>query len=233
MNTINRILVAAAAIVASTAAFGDLVTAAGQIANPSVITFEAETPVSSAPGPIQIGGWVGMDITVSGNPSTGFYVNSTSWGLATNGSWTQEKAFLGANDARPGSILIAFNDGPVSQVGGFMNHAPSDSPTMSITAYDAGMGVLETFDITADAVTPNAIDAGIFRGVSRQSADIMYFEIYGGVPVLDDLTFSAAPGEPLAPTATVPTLGFWALLTLALLMLVGSMVQIRRVRQGR
>jgi hypothetical protein len=230
MKSIISILIAAASLVVSSVSLADLVTSADEITNAAVITFEAETPVTNAPGPIQIGGTVGMDITVSGDPNSGIYVNSTSWGLGSNGDWTQAKAFVGANSARPGSMTIAFNDGPVAQVGGFMNHAPSDSPTMSITAYDADMNMLETYDITADAVTPGATDDGIFRGFSRPSSDIMYFEIYGGVPVLDDLTLNATPAEPPAP---VPTLGFWAMLTLVLLMLAGSMVQIRRIRQGR
>jgi hypothetical protein len=230
MTTITRVLTIMALTVLATVSQADLLTSAAEIPVADVITFESETPVADAPGPIQIGGTVGADITVSGNPSTGFYVNSTSWGLLSNGSWTQAKAFVGANDARPGTILISFNDGPVAAVGGFINHAPSISSTASVTAYDVDMNVLETYDVTSDLVTPSGIDEGRFRGISRPVAEIVHFEFLGGVPVLDDLTFSAIAAEPAEPAMPVPTLGIWSMLALIMFLLIGSMIGIHRTR---
>ncbi len=230
MKTITYVLTLMALTVLATTSQADLLTSAAEIPVADVITFESETPVSSVPGPIQIGGTVGSDITLSGNPNTGFYINSTDWGLVSNGNWTQAKAFVGANSARPGSILISFNDGPVAAVGGFINHAPSISPTASVTAYDAGMNVLETYDVTSDLVTPDGIDEGRFRGITRPVAEIAHFEFFGGVPVLDDLTFSAIAAEPAEPAMSVPTLGIWSRLALIMFLLIGSMIGIRRTR---
>lgn len=170
-----------------------LVTSAGDIPNQTVIDFSTQPTVSDVPGPIQIGDAVGMDVTVEGTPNTGFYTNYDGWGLCDNGSWGSPQTYISTNDARPGTLRVVFNDGPVSAVGGFMNHAPCLTPTITITAYDSGMNVLETYDISADVVTPGGFNAGVFRGISRPTADIAYFEIFGGVPVLDDVTFNASP----------------------------------------
>ena len=193
MKAITRIIISATLFFITFTAHAALVTSPGDIPNQTVIDFEGQAAVSSVPGPIQIGDTVGLDVTVEGTPNTGFYVNNSGWGLCDNGSWGSPQTFLGANDARPGSIRVSFNDGPVSAVGGFMNHAPCDSATMVISVYDSGMNLLETYDITADAVTPGGFNDGVFRGISRPSADIAYFEIFGGVPVLDDVTFDATP----------------------------------------
>jgi len=193
MKTIFRIVAVAVLAFSAITSNAGLVTSAGDIPNSTVIDFSTQPTVSNAPGPIQIGDAVGMDVTVDGNPNTGFYTNFDGWGLCDNGSWGSPQTYISANDARPGTIRVAFNDGPVSAVGGFMNHAPCDSATLTISAYDAGMNLLETYDITADAVTPGGYNAGVFRGISRNAADIAYFEIFGGVPVLDDVTFNANP----------------------------------------
>jgi len=190
MRTFTRFLIAAGLVFSAVSVHADLVTSAGDIPDQSVIDFEAEPLQQNVPGPIQIGGAVGSDVTIDGVPNTGFYINNPGWGLGSNGSWDSTMTFAGANNARPGTMRVAFNDGPVSAVGGFMNHAPSDSPTLVISAYDSGMNLLESYDITADAVTPGGLNAGVFRGISRPSADISFFEIAGGVPVLDDVTFS-------------------------------------------
>lgn len=195
MKTFTRYLIAAGMIFSAVTSHASLVTSAGEITNQSIIDFDAEPPQVSVPGPIQIGGAVGADVTLDGVPNSGFYINSPSWGLCDNGSWDDTMTYAGANDARPGTMRVAFNDGPVSAVGGFINHAPCDSPTLVISAYDAGMVLLETYDITADAVTPGGLNAGVFRGISRPVADIAYFEIAGGVPVLDDITFGDAVAD--------------------------------------
>lgn len=201
-------------------AHADLVTSAGQILDPVVIDFNAVPAVSSVAGPIQVGDAVALDVTLDGVPNSGLYVYDSGWGLCDNGNWESTKTtFVGGNGARPGSIRFSFNDGPVSAVGGFMNHAPCESQTMVINAYDSSMALLESYDITADAVTPNGVNAGVFRGIFRPSADIAYFEVYGGVPVLDDLTFGGgAIIPPAAEQVPVPTLGNLGLLLMMLLL---------------
>lgn len=190
MKPIIRTFVAATLFFSTVTAFASLVTAPGDIPGSTVIDFEAQPTLSNVPGPVQIGAAAGFDVTVDGQPNDGFYTNFDGWGLCENGSWAAPMTYISANNARPGTIRVSFNDGPVSTAAGFINHAPCDSPTLVINAYDAGMNLLETYDITADAVTPGGVNAGTFRGISRPSPDISYFEIVGGVPVLDDVTFN-------------------------------------------
>lgn len=192
MKVLSRIIISAALFFSVVTAYADLITSAGDIPNQTVIDFNAEPLVSNVSGPIQIGDAVGLDVTLDGEPNSALYIYNASWGLCENGNWGTPLIFAGSNNG-PGTLRVAFNDGPVSSVGGFMNHCPSIAPSMVISVYDAGMNLLETYDITADAVTPDGVNAGIFRGISRPTADIAYFEIYGGVPVLDDVTFDATP----------------------------------------
>jgi hypothetical protein len=160
------------------------------------IDFEGEAPVSNVNGPVQIGGSIGMDVTVTGDPNNGLFVfYRYDWGLLDNGDWSGASQYVGTNAGRPGSLLFAFNDGPVSQVGAFMNHAPNQGADLIISAYDSEMNLLESYNITslANISTPGEVDGGGFRGVTRNSFDISYFEVYGYVPVVDDLTFSVVP----------------------------------------
>lgn len=217
MNTLSRFIVSATLIVSAVTTHADLITSSGEITDQIVIDFSTQPTVSDVPGPIQIGEAVGLDISVDGNPTTGFYTNYNGWGLCDNGSWVSPMTYISANDARPGTILVSFNDGPVSAVGGFMNHAlgcNSGSPFV-INAYDSDMNLLESYDITADAVTPGGTNEGIFRGISRPSAEIAYFEVFGYVPVLDDLTIGGATVTSATP---VPTLDNISLVILILLL---------------
>jgi hypothetical protein len=162
------------------------------ISNPTIVDFSTQPTLVNVSGPIQIGGLIGEDITVSGDPNTGLFTNDNLWNLGMNGFWGGGMTYVGANDAAPGSLIFSFNDGPVSAVGGFMNHVPEQGTDLIITALDAGMNVLETYNITALAniVTPEGFNDGAFRGIQRGVSDISLFEVTGFVPVLDDLTFS-------------------------------------------
>lgn len=193
MKTISRIILSAVFIFCAATSYAGLITSPVEIPNQTVIDFSTQPTVVGVVGPLQIGDAVGLDVTVDGTPNADFWTNASSWGLCDNGSWGSPQTYVSANAARPGTMRIAFNDGPVSAVGGFMNHAPCVSATFVINAYDSGMNLLESYDITADAVTPGGFNAGVFRGISRPSADIAYFEVFGGVPVLDDVTFNADP----------------------------------------
>jgi hypothetical protein len=204
------------------------------IVNPTTIDFSTQPTVEAATGPIQIGTPVGLDIEFSGIPNDMLFTNPESWGLIDNGSW-EGGTFLAIEDARPGSMLIAFNSGPVSAVGAFMNYCPSSNcgvGDLEIAVLDQSMGVLETYNVTelADIVTPDAINGGAFRGIDRPNADIYYFEISGVLPVLDDLSFAEVTvGPPPVAPVSVPTLSAWAMMMLIIvLMLVGVRLAGRR-----
>jgi PEP-CTERM motif len=176
----------------------------------SVIDFSqfVASPVTNAVGPIQVGALVGEDVTLSGTPNTGLYAYNAGWGFLSNGNWdTAMHGFVGGNSARPGSIIFAFNSVPVSGVGAFMNHCPDPAcgsvVDLVISAYDSNHVLLETYDVTQNSpiVTPNATDAGGFRGFSRASADISFFVVSGSVPAVDNLNFvrdTAAVPEPVS-----------------------------------
>jgi hypothetical protein len=70
--------------------------------------------------------------------------------------------------------------------------AGCDSPVLRIL--DSSLSILETYDLAslAPITTPDALNAGAFRGITRASADIYAFE-FVGAGVFDDLTFSARP----------------------------------------
>ncbi len=225
MKNTMRLCIALSALCFGIAAQADFLTSSDSMVNPTVIDFEAQPTVGNVPGPIQIGTPVGLDIEFSGIPNTGLYTN-TGWGLGDNGSWNRTN--LGVNDARPGSMLIAFNDGPVASVGGFMNHAPNFGADLEIRALDAGMSVLEEYNVTslAPIVTPGGVDDGAFRGISRLTPDIHYFEVVGYVQVLDDLTFS---GQGL-DTTPVPSLSAWSRIGLTLMVLLAGLMVVRRFR---
>ncbi|MGA9573594.1 MAG: DUF11 domain-containing protein [Lysobacterales bacterium] len=203
MKAIIRITISSILLFSAVNSQAALVTAPGDITNPTVIDFSTQPTVSGVPGPIQIGAAVTMDVTVDGIPNDSFFTNYDGWGLCDNGTWGSPLTYIASNNG-PGTLRVAFNDGPMAAVGGFMNYALScGSTTMLINAYDASMNLLETYDITADAVTPGGFNAGVFRGISRASADIAYFEIVGAFPVLDDLTFTAdAPDADLSISKT-------------------------------
>ena len=183
------------------------------LASPTTVDFSqfVASPVISGSGAIQIGGLVGEDIEYSGNPDGGLYAFDGSWGLADNGSWGARTGYIGQNNARPGEMIITFNDGPVSGVGGFMNHCPSGldctGAHLVISAFDIGDVLLESYDITllANISTPGGFNEGAFRGISRANNDIASFHVSGYVPVLDDLAFSREVTAVPEPTSLALT----------------------------
>ncbi len=191
------------------------------ILNSVVVDFSTQPTVSNVSGPIQIGGLVGLDIEVTTfNGNNGLYTNYNGWGLCSNGSWGSPRTYISSQSQA--GMRIAFNDGPVAEVGALMNNARGCGPDMVITALDADMNVLETYNITQLAEIDT--NDGAFRGISRSNADIAYFEINGESPVLDDLTFSAIAREPATP---VP-MSVGSLILLAGILSLFGLITIRR-----
>jgi hypothetical protein len=223
-------LVASITGLAATSAQAALLTS-NTIASPTVVDFSTQATVVGVPGPIQVGTPVGLDIQANGSPNTGLYTNYDGWSLGSNGNWGNGMTYISANDARPGPLTFHFISGPVAEVGAFMNYYPDDASDLIIRVYDASSNLLEEYNITTDAdiVTPGGSNAGGFRGISRATADISYFEIDGYVPVVDDLTFSPVATTP-TPTS-IPTLSEWGMIILSCLLTLGAIVTLRRQRQ--
>ena len=178
-------------------------------------------------GPIQIGDAIGSDIVVSAASAT-IYLYDDSWGLADNGDWTTggRTGFL-AIWPGDGPIRIDFNDGPVTVAGFYMNYCPPSYPISTISAFNSGGQLLETFDVagTAPISTPGGSDVGEFRGIQRDVAEIAYLELFGQCSVYDDMEFSIqAQGE----TVPVPVNAMWMLVLLSLVLVLTAGYGLRR-----
>jgi hypothetical protein len=180
------------------------------IANSTVVDFSTQPTVVDVPGPLQVGMLVGENIEVS-SPGGQLYANYDGWGLSPNGEWGPPKTYV-SQDEDPGTMIITFHNGPVSVVGGFMSYYNADQGSgLVITALNAGMGVLESYDILVEApIIAPEFNGGAFRGIDRGGvADIAHLQITGAYPTLDDLTFTRGSG-----TQGIPTLSVWGLVFL-------------------
>lgn len=177
-----------------------LITSSGDLNSASVIDF-SQFDIGSYTfinGPTQVGDLVGENVEFSAQaPNAG--LGGGNYGLVGNGIWTDP---LGSGQGRDGYAFInnggdfmdfTFNDGLVSGVGGFMNYCPTcpNGPAL-IQALGIGGNVLESWDIeqVAPISTPEGVNAGDFRGILRDQADIFTFRVWNRIAVLDDLTFS-------------------------------------------
>ncbi|MEM1379057.1 MAG: hypothetical protein AAGH41_00380 [Pseudomonadota bacterium] len=135
------------------------------------------------------------------------FAYSFAYSLNTNGDWGGRRdGFVGLN-ATVGTIRFTF-DRAVSGVGGLINYAPpaGSNGEAIIRVLGEGDRVLETFNLTQDApiVTPGALDVGAFRGIERNRADILAFELSSAFIVIDDLTWSRDNADSAVP---VPAAG--------------------------
>ena len=191
------------------------ITSAGGVTAPSLtIDFSQFTGLLFGPGPVQIGGLVGRNVTwESGDASSVLY--NGLYGLAGNGQWDTGRIGYRGLNARDGTMTYRFLDTPVSQVGGFVNYAPSSASNSLIEALAQDGTVLESYDVVslAPISTPSGLNQGAFRGITRATADIYAFRVSNSFVVLDDLKFSdnAAPpsvATPLPGTVALAAFGF-------------------------
>lgn len=199
--------------------------------SPLEIDFSDQADQSNVIGPVQIGDLVGLNVTVeSSSNSNGLYFNWNGWGMVDNGNWGSGRTYVSLNGSDD-SMLFSFNDGPISGVGGLVSYARfndinnSQALDLIFSVYDNSMNLLETVNITslADIVEPN-FNGSAFRGIQRNSADISYFEISGGLAnAIDNLTFEL---DPQAMPVTEPS-------TLAILMLGMFGLASRRFRSKK
>jgi hypothetical protein len=176
-----------------------LVTDLSTFVNPTVIDFnQFNSYFTYTAGPLQVGNPPTTDVTYS-STSSNSVIGADQYGLSSNGTWnSNETGYVGVNSASD-TITFTLNNGPVSNVGAFVNYAPGYG-TPTITALGAGGAPIETYDLSVAAPisTPGGTDAGAFRGISRPTADITGFQITGGYMVADNLTYSGSN------TAAVP-----------------------------
>lgn len=213
MNRVNRFIALSAAVLgalsAGTVAQAALITS-NTMTGASVINFDGTSGINVI-GNVQIGAGIRENITVSSSSTTnGLFFNFNGWGLPINGNWGGGRTYVSLNGTTD-DILFAFNTGPVAEVGGFMSYARSPGYNLIISALDASMAVLESYNVTALAdIVDTSFNGGAFRGISRAANDISYFRISGGrANAIDDLTF--------VRTSAVPEPGTLALIAMAAL----------------
>jgi len=143
------------------------------------------------------------------------WYGDTGYALGDNGTWEYPFAWVGAfTDPSRGYIGSLMIDLGMfySVVGGFMNYLLLDgspvgaNPTIE-ALYSDGTTVLESYDLITDAPisTPEGVNAGAFRGISRDTADIQFLRISGSYIVIHDLTLIGT--QPVPEPATMLLLG--------------------------
>jgi hypothetical protein len=170
-------------------------------------------------GPVQVGP-NGYDVQFTSVNDEGYLGNYDGWALGGNGQWTAagRNGYAAVNSGSDG-MTFTFA-APVSAVGGFMNYFSPPSGPVTIEAIGAGNVVLESYDLTSAApITAPGDDGGAFRGIVRNTADIVAFRISGNYATIDNLAFVSA--------AAVPTASTWTLVLLATILAVAGFIALR------
>lgn len=171
-----------------------LVTNSSGFADPLVVNFADFSGAELFTGAAtQVGSVVGEDVVYSSteNSFIGDPTPPAGYGFGANGSWDNSRVgFVGTN-SEVATIRFDFNDGPVSDVGGFVNYNPELTSDFTIAAIASDNSTLESYNVSslAPIATGGDLNSGEFRGISRATEDIAAFTISGAVGALDDLTF--------------------------------------------
>ena len=201
----NKIALTVLALTASAwlPAQAALATDAAQIANPTLIDFNAYDGLLTT-GPEALGGGV----TFNGDAGTelGAFIRD----LGDNGAWGAGKVFAAGGFV--GELRFQFAHA-ISGAGGFVNHfATGGLPfAVAVTAYGLGGQVLETHTVPVDTGF-DSFNEGLFVGIARASADIGALSFKGGGVVLDDFIHSAPVPEPGTTAMLLAGLGAVGLL---------------------
>jgi len=175
---------------AATVATASPITSSAALSSPQTTTFVFDVAQLHQPGPFV----VGNGITVAGSPNMS--VGGTNYDLGSNGGWQGTFDWAGTDS---NSSTMTFDLGGLfAGVGGFMNYsiAGDSGPTAFIRALAADHSVLESYDLRSFAglaiSTPGATDGGAFRGISRPTADIRFFQLQGSFLIEHDITTGLA-----------------------------------------
>ncbi|MEO7520990.1 MAG: PEP-CTERM sorting domain-containing protein, partial [Gemmatimonas sp.] len=200
---------------------------AGSTSLPQNVSIDPARPVMlTAPDPNNTPRIYNQDYALGGYfPNDAIFNDSR---FCTNGLWNSGRS--GYVGFFPGTVGRFTLGAPVQEVGATLNYVPlcsqpsQGSPTMRLLGQ--GGNVLASYDIDAlgRIVTPNQLNAGMFRGAIRQEADVYGVEFAGGFLVLDDLVYVAANVTPPNTTAPEPS---------ALVLLAGGLAVIVAARRRR
>lgn len=189
-----------------------LITSAGDISGSTAVVSFDDHPVQEITlGPVQLAASNGDGVLFTATNSfevAGF--SAMLYGLGRNGTWDFNRTFAWVNPGDVATMRFAFLGGPVSAFGAFLNYCFSYADTAAgcgtgavyLRALDAAFNVIEEYriDLAAPIDTPDLVNDGAFRGISRAAADIYAFEM-SGAGVLDDLTFTSSRTSVPEPSA--------------------------------
>lgn len=154
----------------------------------------------STMGPIQVGTSSANAVTLTANQNT--VLGAANFGVGLNGMWDQNKTGFVGLDGQFGSITFTFDNGPVRAVGAFLNYSPNVvDHSMILEALSSTGDVIEAYDLRTNAPisTRDGVNAGAFRGIVRDTADIAAFRVSNSFVVIDDLQFARAVTSAAAP----------------------------------
>jgi hypothetical protein len=204
-------------------ATAEFVTSTEAFQNAKVVTFDDFTGFNTiASGGMQVGDEVGEDIwlTSANENSKIGTVPTGDLGFGGNGKWDSGAgSIVSMGSYNP--LTFAFNDGPVSAVGGFVNYNPERSNSLKIVAYDNEGVEIERWDVSeaGPISTPDETNAADFRGIVFDEDKIYSFALIGGQAATKDLWFVRADGiqavpEPSSVALCGAAAGFAAILRL-------------------
>lgn len=200
----------AAAMAAALPAQAALTHNATDIRDPNVVDFSAFDGFITT-GPKMIA----PDVLFTGD--AGSQLGAAIAELGANGTWGAGNYFAVGNPV--GQLRFALARGLAQGAGALVNlYQPDDSSEVSVmvSAYDENNLMIETHTVTIDT-DEFSINAGMFVGIVRDSADIRSIAYSGNFVVADDFTYTTPVPEPETYALMLAALG-----------LVGSMERRRR-----
>ncbi len=197
----SRILATMLLIGIATTAQAALITSAPPGGTTTAFTATGITQVAD-PATVIVNGF-----EITGNPEA--WYGDVSYGMGGNGNWSASVSFPWvALNASMGSVTIGLG-GLFSSAGAFINYSThSFDQAPSITALDASLMVLETYDLSvlAPILTPGGVNDGAFRGISTGSNNIAYLRLSGAFIGAHSITVEAIDA-PEPATLAVLALG--------------------------
>lgn len=210
MKRTAALAAATAMLSLATAAHAELI--AAPVSGSTLEAMPASNQFSA--GPIVFGN----NVTWSSTDGTSVFGWTNSYGFNANGAWSGNPPMAGTNSDTAAMTFTLASD--ASSIGGTLNWACCSYSPVTMSVFDSGGVLLESFALSSGFA--NLVAANAFHGFSRSAGDIRSFTMTGGYVGLRDLSVD------YAGLGGVPEPQAWALLILGFGIVGGSMRQRRR-----